>query len=204
MKDKVLFIGSLIGVFSPTVLVFVTELLTILGVDTSGYAQIIDLASVGLAGVILILATIFLNRYTNYQQKQTTAQNTAVTTALDTNAGLLQTLLPDLATKIMTAAEDRGTQLLQATETKVNTMMNEMLPTLAEQTMELVTQKSQNIVEETTTKVNDAMTLMNELIPTFSKAISDNVAQIVRENNAHYYKMLTDLKKVVDELVSKQ
>jgi len=200
MKERVLFIASLIGTFSATIVLLLNHALVLAGIDTSGYADTINLVGMVLAVVILVVAVIFFNKYATLQQKQLFAQNNIVTTALDGNASLMQTLLPDLANQILTAAENRATKLLQSTEQGINNMMNEMLPALAEQTMQVVTQKSQDIVEQTTAKANATMDLMNELIPTYSKQISDAVAQTVRENNAHYHKMLTEIKTLFTEI----
>ena len=211
MKEKVLFVSAIIGTFSATIILLINQALVIFGVDTSGYVDIINIVGMGLAAIILIVAVFFLNKYSVIQQKVATAQNTAVNTALDTNAGLMNTLLPSLANKIMQAAEDRGqallrsttehTQaLLRSTEGSIHKMMDEMLPALAEQTMQLVTQQSRDIVEQTTAKANATMKTMNELIPTYAKNISDSVAQTVRENNAHYHKMLVEIKALVNNL----
>ena len=200
MKEKILFIASLIGVFSPTILLFITNILIIAGVDTTGYADILNIVSIVLTAIILIVAVIFLNKYKHLQNKQVIAQNGVVTTALDANANLMQTLLPNLANQILMVSEERSAKLLATTELKINTMMNEMLPELATQTMDVVTKHSQNIVEETTAKANETMLRMDELIPTYSKTISDNVAQTVRENNAHNYKLMTELKTIVTTL----
>ena len=200
MKEKVLFIAAIVGSFSATIVLLINNGLVLLGVDTSEYVNIINMVGMGLAVVILIASTIFLNKYSTLQQKQNVTQQGIVKTALASNANLLETLLPNLANQILTAAEERSTSLLHSTEIRINTMMNEMLPALAEQTMRVVTEKSQNIVEETTAKANETIRSMNELIPTYAKNISDNVAQTVRENNAHYHKMLIELKKVVADL----
>ena len=109
-------------------------------------------------------------------------------------------MLPDLANKILGAADERSNTLLKSAETKVNSMMNEMLPALAEQTMKLVTEQSRNLVEQTTAKANDVMQAMELLLPTYAKNISDSVAQTVRENNAHYHKMLTEIKGILPNL----
>jgi len=200
MKEKVLFISAIIGTFSAAIILLITQALTIFGVDTSGYVDIINIVGGALAFIILIVAIFFLNKYSTLQQKFLTDQNTSVTTALDTNASLINNILPKLANDIMTAAEDRATKLLRSTEDSVKTMMNDMLPELAKQTMQVVTQQSQDIVEQTTAKANATMKTMDELIPTYAKRISDSVAQTVRENNAHYHKMLTELKGLVNNL----
>jgi vacuolar-type H+-ATPase subunit H len=211
MKERVLFIASLIGSFSATIILLINHALVLAGVDTTGYTDIINIVGMVLAGLILVAAVIFLNKYNTIQHKQALTQNSIVTTALDGNANLMQTLLPNLANQILLTAEERGKRaitlaeersktLLESTELKVNAMMNEMLPTLAEQTMKLVTQQSQDIVDQTTAKANAVMTTMDELIPTYAKRISDSVAQTVRENNAHYHKMLADLNKLMTKL----
>ena len=200
MKEKILFIATIVGSFSATIILLITNGLVLLGVDTTGYANIINIVGMGLAVVILAVAMIYLNKYNKIQLKQALNQNNIVTTALDGNAQLMNSLLPQLANQILAATEERGAKLLSATELKVNAMMNEMLPALAEQTMQLVTEKSQNIVEQTTAKANATMAAMDELIPTYAKQISDSVAQTVRENNAHYHKMLVELKGITSNL----
>jgi len=235
MKERVLFIASLIGSFSATIILLINHALVLAGVDTTGYTDIINIVGMVLAGLILVAAVIFLNKYNTIQHKQALTQNSIVTTALDGNANLMQTLLPNLANQILLTAEERGKAavtfteerssqllksaeerssqllksteersktLLESTELKVNAMMNEMLPALAEQTMKLVTQQSQDIVDQTTAKANAVMTTMDDLIPTYAKRISDSVAQTVRENNAHYHKMLADLNKLMTKLSS--
>jgi len=196
MKEKVLFIAALIGSFSATILLLINHALVLLEVDTTGYAGIINIVSIVLAILILLGATVFLNKYTTLQHKQTFTQNNLVATALDGNASLMSTMLPKLANQILVAADERSTSLLKTAEANLNTMMNEMLPALAEQTMKLVTEQSRDIVEKTTAKANETMKIMNDLIPTFAKNISDSVAQTVRENNAHYHKMLIELKEL--------
>ena len=202
MKEKILFIAALVGSFSATIILLITQGLTMIGVDTSGYIDIINIVGTGLAIIILVFSAFFLNKYSAIQKKLGLEQNALVTNALDTNANLMQTILPKLASEILSTAEARGSQLLQSTEVKINQMMNEMLPNLAEQTMRLVTQQSQDIVDQTTAKATDTMKMMSELIPTYSKQISDSVAQTVRENNAHYHKMLTDIKALYLSMTS--
>jgi len=200
MKEKVLFIAGLVGSFSATTILLINHALVLLGVDTTGYAEIINVVGMVLAVVILIVAVLFLNKYNVIQQTHANTQNKVVTTALDGNANLMQTLLPKLANQILTAAEERGANLLRTTEASISNMMTKMLPELAEQTMQVVTQKSQNIVEETTAKANAVMLTMNDLLPTYAKNISEAVAQTVRENNAHYHKMLNDIKHLIPSL----
>lgn len=222
MKEKVLFVTAIIGSFSATVVLLITQLLTFVGVDTTAYVDIINLVGIGLAFIILVAAVFFLNKYNGLQIKQSLEQKKLVTSALGDNATLMQTLLPQLADRILVSAEERSAKLLKQaedqsskllkdtetwsanllkdTEIKVKAMMNEMLPALATQTMQVVTQKSQNIVEETTAKATAVMKTMDDLIPTYAKQISDTVAQTVRENNAHYYKMLSELKTVAAKL----
>ena len=194
LKAKLLFIGSLIGVFSPLIIVFITNVLTILGVDTTGYVDIINMVAIGLSAIILIVAILLLNKYTTAEQRAKIAQNNIITSALEGNANLMETSLPRLADRILSAADERASKLLKGAEDKVNTMMNEMLPELAKQTMDIVTKQSQDIIDQTTAKAIQVMKSMDELIPTYAKQISDSVAQTVRENNAHYHKMLTELK----------
>ncbi len=197
MKEKVLFIAAIIGTFSATIILLINEALVIFGVDTTGYVDIINMVGIGLAAIILIVGVFFLNKYSTLQQKFASDQNSAVNNALANNASIMNTLLPNLAADIMNAAEERGRALLQSTKDEVSTMMNEMLPALAEQTMQVVTQQSQDIVAQTTAKANETMQTMNDLIPTYAKTISDAVAQTVRENNAHYHKMLLELKALM-------
>jgi hypothetical protein len=208
MKEKILFITSIIGSFSATIILSITHALTLLGVDTTGYVDIINIVGIGLSGLILVAAIFFLNRYSTMQQKYTTNQNSIVATALSGNADLMNTLLPSLADKILRSAESQGKEalsvaeqrsadLLANTEIRINAMMNEMLPTLAEQTMTLVTEQSKDLVDQTTAKAAKVMETMDELIPTYAKQISDNVAKTVRENNMHYHKMLTELKQLI-------
>ena len=200
MKEKLLFIGSLIGIFSPLLIVGITNILVVLGVDTSGYVDIINLVAIGLSAIILVVAWLLLNKYTTAEQRRRVLQNNDVMEALTGNATLIETSLPELASKILTAADERSNALLKSAESKVNTMMNEMLPELAKQTMEIVTKQSQDIIDQTTAKATQVMKSMDELIPTYAKRISDSVAQTVRENNAHYHKMLTEIKLLIPNL----
>lgn len=197
MKEKLTFIITLVGGFSATIILLINHALTILGVDTTGYVDIINIVGMGLAVVLLVVSVVFFNKFNVVQQKAITEQNNTVNNALDNNATILQTLLPELALKILSGAEEQAQVMIKNSEVQINTMMNEMLPALAEQTMRLVTEKSQTIVEETTAKANSTMEMMTELIPTYSRQISDSVAQTVRENNAHYQKMLTEIKQLV-------
>lgn len=200
MKEKVLFIASIVGSFSATIILLINQVLVIAGVDTSGYVDIINIVGIGLASIILVAGMVLLNKYNVIQEKQTVTQNNLVSNALEDNARLMNTILPDLAEKILQTANERGSRLMKQTEEKVDQMMNEMLPKLAEQTMQLVTEKSQHIIDQTTAKANATMKTMDELIPTYSKQISDNVAQTVRENNLHYHKMLKELQGTVSDL----
>jgi hypothetical protein len=196
MKERILFIAGIVGSFSATIVLFINHALVLLGVDTSGYVDIINIVGLVLSILILIAAMIFLNKYNGIQQKYTAAQNGLVATALDGNATLMQTLLPTLANNILQAADDRSNTLLKSAEAGINNMMTKLLPALAEQTMQIVTQQSRDLVEQTTAKANTVMQTMDELLPTYAKHISDSVAQTVRENNAHYHKMLTEVKSL--------
>ena len=200
LKSKILFIGSLIGVFSPLIIVFITNVLTVLGVDTSGYVDIINIVAIGLSAIILVVAIILLNKFTTAEQRAKLAQNSIVTSALEGNANLMETSLPRLADRILSAADERASKLLKGAEDKVNTMMNEMLPELAKQTMDIVTEQSRTLVEQTTAKANDVLALLDKLLPTYAKQISDSVAQTVRENNAHYHKMLNEIKGILPNI----
>ena len=196
MKEKILFIAAIIGSFSATIILLITQGLTLAGVDTTGYIDIINIVGVALAFIILVVGVFFLNKYNVIQQKFTADQNKVVVNSLDANATLMNNLLPKLASDILVAAQERSDKLLKTAETNLNSMMTEMLPQLAEQTMQLVTKKSQNIVNETTAKAEAVMKTMDELIPTYAHNIASEVAQTVRENNAHYHKMLNEVKSL--------
>jgi hypothetical protein len=200
MKEKVLFIAAMLGTFSATIILLINNILEIVGVEAGGYVDIINIVGTALALIILVVGVFFLNKYNVLQQKQTIAQNETINTALNGSSNLINSLLPKLAGDILDTAEKRGQVLLKDTQDKVDNMMNEMLPELAKQTMQLVTEQSQSIVEQTTAKANDTMQKMDELLPTYAKRISDQVAQTVRENNLHYHKMLTELKGLVNKL----
>ena len=86
MKEKLLFISGIIGSFSATIILLINYALTFIGVDTSGYTQIINVVGIGLAIVILIVSIIFLNRYDKIQTKNTIAQSTNALNILSTQS----------------------------------------------------------------------------------------------------------------------
>jgi len=200
MKEKILFIAALIGSFSATIILLINNALTLIGVDTTGYVNIINIVGTVLAVVILVVAIVVLAKYNKLQQVSTVAQNALLNTTLDDNASLMETVLTSAKRDILAKAETDSAALLAVTEHKINVMMTDMLPALAKQTMEVVTKQSQDIVEATTAKATATMLKMDELIPTYARAISKDVAQTVRENNAHYHKMLVELTSLVTKL----
>lgn len=203
MKEKIIFYITLIGSFSAAIVFGINSVLAALEIDATGYTDIVNLVGIILSIIILLVSIIFFGKYTKIQRIETTKQNNLISTTLDDNANLMRTILPGLADQILKSAEQQATQFLTLTESKINQMVTEMLPTLAEQTMQIVTQKSQDLVEQTTAKATSVMTTMDELIPTYAKHISDQVAQTVRENNAHYHKMLTELKALMPTVSNK-
>lgn len=211
MKEKVIFILTIIGSFSATILIFLTEILSFVGLDTSGYVDILKMISMGLAGVILIVGMVFLNKYNTKQQIANTEQKTTIQSILSSNTEFMQNALPKIASDLLATAQAQATDFLVTVKTQaneltkmfkdeMNTAMTEMLPDLAKQTMDIVTKESQDIIAKTTSKADDTMMQMADLWPTYAKNISDQVAQTVRENNAHYHKMLTEIKATVAKL----
>lgn len=211
MKEKLVFILSIIGSFSATILIFLTEILAFAGVDTSGYVDILKMISMGLAGVILIVGMVFLNKYNTKQQIANTEQKATIQSILSSNTEFMQNALPKIASDLLATAQAQATDFLVTVKTQaneltkmfkdeMNTAMTEMLPNLAKQTMDIVTRESQDIIAKTTSKADDTMKQMQDLWPTYAKNISEQVAQTVRENNAHYHKMLTEIKALIPTL----
>lgn len=197
MKEKVIFVMSLIGSFSAMIILLINQALVLAGIDTSAYVDIINIVGIVLSVIILIVAMVYLNKYNVIQQKQTVAQNNLLANTLESSSNMLEVLMPTLAEKILSQSANDSKALLLKTEEGIKTMMQDMLPELANQTMQVVTQQSQNIVNETTAKAIQVMNSMDELLPTYAKQISDSVAQTVRENNTHYQKMLVELKALM-------
>lgn len=197
MKEKVIFILSIIGSFSATILIFLTEILAFAGVDTSGYVDILKMISMGLAGIILIVGMVFLNKYNAKQQIANTEQKANIQSILNNNTEFMRKALPQIATELLATTQSQVNELTKIFKDEMTTAMTEMLPNLAKQTMDIVTKESQDIIAKTTAKANDTMLQMQDLWPTYAKNISDQVAQTVRENNAHYHKMLNDIKTIL-------
>ncbi len=196
MKEKIIGITTLLGGFSGTITVLIVTGLEMVGVDPNGYMNIITIVAFVLSALAMIFGTVYINKYSKLQQKDIVLQKQTVTTALSDNAKLIQTMLPDIANNILEVSNQKSSEMLNTFEAKVNETMNEMLPNLAKQTMDLVTKQSQDIIDKTTAKAEAVMTSMDELLPTYAKNISDQVAQTVRENNSHVNKIITDIKKI--------